>query len=161
FRQHQRRHDQQRENDGESRPVDGRGALAHFGVGTKRPVGRNSRVRIRTTKETITACAGLTQIDAEASSRLMKIDAAMEPPRLPIPPTTTTMNAFNIQSTPMAWLTLTSGPNSTPLAAAMPAPMANAPVCTHGTGMPMACAMTRSCVVARIQTPYLPYFRNS
>ena len=25
----------------------------------------------------------------------------------------------------------------------------------------MACAMTRSCVVARIQTPNLPYLRNS
>ena len=25
----------------------------------------------------------------------------------------------------------------------------------------MACAMTRSCVVALIQMPYLPYFRNS
>ena len=25
----------------------------------------------------------------------------------------------------------------------------------------MACAITRSCVVARIQTPNLPYFRNS
>jgi len=25
----------------------------------------------------------------------------------------------------------------------------------------MACAITRSCVVARIQTPYLPYLRNS
>ena len=32
---------------------------------------------------------------------------------------------------------------------------------THGTGMPIACAITRSCVVARIQMPYLPYFRNS
>ena len=42
-----------------------------------------------------------------------------------------------------------------------PAPMANAAVCTHGTGMPIACAMTRSCVVARIQMPYLPYLRNS
>ena len=46
-------------------------------------------------------------------------------------------------------------------AAAMPAPIANAAVCTQGTGMPMACAMTRSCVVARIQMPYLPYFRNT
>ena len=39
--------------------------------------------------------------------------------------------------------------------------MANTPVKTHGTGMPMACAMTRSCVVARIQMPNLPYLRNS
>src|SRR6516164_1632266 len=161
LRQHQRRHDQQRQDDREPGLVDGRRALAHFGVGTKRPVGRNSRVRMRTTKETITACAGLTQIEAYASSRLMKIEAAMEPPRLPMPPTTTTMKAFNIQSRPMVWLTPTSGPNSTPLAAAMPAPIANAPVWTHGTGMPMASAMTRSCVVARIQTPYLPYLRNS
>ena len=30
------------------------------------------------------------------------------------------------------------------IAAAMPAPIANTAVCTHGTGMPMACAMTRS-----------------
>ena len=41
-----------------------RSRLAHFGVGTNRPVGRNSRVRISTTNETITACAGLTQIEA-------------------------------------------------------------------------------------------------
>ena len=39
---------------------------------------------MRTTKETITACAGLTQIEAYASSRLMKIDAAMDPTRLPM-----------------------------------------------------------------------------
>jgi Zn-dependent peptidase ImmA (M78 family) len=38
--------------------------VAHLGVGTKRPVGRNSRTRISTTKEMITACAGLTQIAA-------------------------------------------------------------------------------------------------
>ena len=91
----------------------------------------------------------------------MKIAAAIEPPRLPMPPTTTTMKAFSTQSSPMVWLTPTSGPNSTPLAAAIPAPIANAAVCTHGTGMPMACAMTRSCVVARIQMPNLPYLRNS
>ena len=83
----------------------------------------------------------------------MKIEAAIDPPRLPMPPTTTTMKALSTQSSPMAWLTPTSGPNSTPLAAAMPAPIANTAVCTHGTGMPMACAMTRSCVVARIQMP--------
>ena len=40
------------------------GWLAHLGVGTKRPVGRNSRVRISATKETITACAGLTTMEA-------------------------------------------------------------------------------------------------
>ena len=27
--------------------------------------------------------------------------------------------------------------------------------------MPMACAMVRSCVVARIQMPKVPYLRNS
>jgi acyl CoA:acetate/3-ketoacid CoA transferase beta subunit len=40
-----------------------------------------------------------------------------------------------------------------PLAAAIAAPIANTAVCTIGTGMPMACAIMRSCVVARIQTP--------
>ena len=40
----------------------------------------------------------------------------------------------------------------------MAAPIANTTVWTHGTGMPMAAAMTRSCVVARIQMPCLPYF---
>ena len=58
----------------------------------------------------------------------------------------------------MAWLTPTVGPKSTPLAAAMAAPIAKTTVCTHGTGIPMAEAMTRSCVVARIQMPCLPYF---
>ena len=43
----------------------------------------------------------------------------------------------------------------------MPAPMANTPVSTHGTGMPIAWAITRSCVVARIQMPQVPNFRNS
>src|SRR5438552_4166850 len=46
----------------------------------------------------------------------MKIAAAIDPARLPMPPTTTTMKAFKIQSSPIAWLTPTSGPNSTPLA---------------------------------------------
>ena len=88
----------------------------------------------------------------------MKIDAAMEPPRLPMPPTTTTTNALSVKSKPIAWLMPTVGPKSTPLAAAMPAPIANTTVWTSGTGMPIASAMTRSCVVARIQIPCLPYF---
>ena len=36
----------------------------HLGVGTNKPVGRNNKVRISTTKETITACDGSTQIVA-------------------------------------------------------------------------------------------------
>ena len=43
----------------------------------------------------------------------------------------------------------------------MPEPIANTAVSTHGTGMPIAWAMTRSCVVARIQMPKLPNLRNS
>jgi len=35
----------------------------------------------------------------------------------------------------------------------IPAPIAKTAVKTHGTGIPIACAMTRSCVVARIQMP--------
>ena len=53
----------------------------------------------------------------------------------------------------MVWVTPPSGPNSTPLAAAIAAPIANTAVCTHGTGMPIAEAITRSWVVARIQMP--------
>ena len=44
-------------------------------------------------------------------------------------------------------------PNSTPLAAAIAEPIANTAISTQGTGMPIASAMTRSCVVARIQMP--------
>src|SRR3954465_1862003 len=118
-RQHQRRDDQQRHDDAEAGPVDDGVALAHLGVATNRPVGRTSNVRMSTTKDTITAWDGLTQIDAYASSRLIRIAAAIEPPRLPMPPITTTMKAFSTQSRPMVALTPTSGPNSTPLAAAM------------------------------------------
>src|SRR5262245_3329458 len=100
--QHERRHDQKHENDRETGPVSGRAAAAHFGVGTKRPVGRIKRVRMSTTNETITAWAGLTHRDAYASRRLMKIDARIEPARLPMPPTTTTMKALRIQSRPIA-----------------------------------------------------------
>src|SRR5262249_27439246 len=163
---HQRRHDQQSDHDGKDAPeencVASRGGrlrasrlvgriqgcgrwplghgdgLAHLGVGTNRPVGRNRSVRISTMNDTITACDGATQIGAWASRRLRKIAAAIEPPRLPMPPTTTTMKAFRTQFSPMVWLTATSGPNSTPLAAAIAAPIANVAVCTHGTGMPMA-----------------------
>jgi len=39
------------------------------------------------------------------------------------------------------------------MAAAMPEPIAKTAVKTHGTGMPIACAITRSWVVARIQMP--------
>ena len=46
------------------------------------------------------------------------------------------------------------------MAAAMAAPIANTVVCTSGTGMPMAEAITRSCMVARIQMPYFPNFRK-
>src|SRR5438105_6361636 len=102
--------------------------------------------------------AGLTQIVASDSSKLMKMDARIEPPRFPMPPTTTTTNARSVKSNPIAWLMPTVGPNSTPAAAAMPAPIAKTTVCTNGTGMPIASAMTRSCVVARIQMPCLPYF---
>src|SRR2546425_10613515 len=160
LREHERSDDEQNQDDGKADPVARRGSR-HLGVGTKRPVGRNSRVKIRTTNETITACAGLTQIDAKASSRLMKMAARMEPPRLPIPPTTTTMKALKITSSPIAWLTPTSGPKRTPLAAAMAAPIANTAVWTRGTGMPIAEAMMRSWVVGRIQMPYLPYFMKS
>ena len=43
----------------------------------------------------------------------------------------------------------------------MAAPRANTPVWTQGTGIPMAWAITRSCVVARIQMPYFPRWRKS
>src|SRR5208282_3978745 len=153
LRQHQRCNDQQRQDNSKPGPIDSRARRAHLGVGTKSPVGRNNRVRISTTKETMTAWAGLTHSEAYASNREMKIEAAIEPARFPMPPTTTTMKAFKIQSSPIAWLTPTNGPNKTPLAPAIPAPMAKTTVSTQGTGMPMACAMTRSCVVARIQIP--------
>ena len=57
-----------------------------------------------------------------------------------MPPTTTTMNARSVKSKPIVWVTPPSGPKSTPLAAAMAAPMANTAVCTqrhrdaHGRG---------------------------
>ena len=78
-----------------------------------------------------------------------------------MPPTTTTTNALSTQSAPITWLTPTRGANSTPLAAAIAAPIANTTVCTMGTGMPIAEAIVRSWVVARIQIPYLPYFRKA
>src|SRR5262249_46210230 len=62
--QHQRRNDQRRRYDPKGDPEALVGAFAHLGVGTKRPVGRKSRVRISTTKETMTACAGLTTMAA-------------------------------------------------------------------------------------------------
>src|SRR5262249_1445584 len=81
FRQHHRRYDEQRHYNAKAKPendsvaqlgphfktyrfVEWRGS--HFGVGTNRPVGRNSSVRMRmgTIKDPITACAGLTQIEA-------------------------------------------------------------------------------------------------
>src|SRR5207237_10359644 len=138
--QHERRDGEERQDEAKANPVtDGtRTRCHHFGVGTNRPVGLKRSVRISTTKETMTAWAGLTQIEANASSMLMKIDARIEPPRLPMPPTTTTMNAFSMKSSPMAWFTPTSGPKRTPLAAAMAAPTANTIVCTSGTGMPIA-----------------------
>src|SRR5262249_49535896 len=145
--------DEQRQDDAERRPEGEGGAPGHLGVGTNRPVGRISKVSIRTTKETMIACDGLTHNEAYASIRLMKIAAAIDPTRLPMPPTTTTMKALSTQSMPMAWLTPTRGPTSTPLAAAIPEPIANTSVSRRGTGMPMAWAMRRSWVVARIQTP--------
>src|SRR5215469_742481 len=161
LRQYQRRNDQQCNNDAKARPIDCSMAQPHLVAVARRPVGRNSRVRINTTKETMIAWAGLTQSEAYASNRLMKIAAAIDPARLPMPPTTTTMKALRIQSKPIAWLTPTSGPNSTPLAPAIAAPIANTAVSTHGTGMPIAWAITRSCVVALIQTPKMLNFRNS
>src|SRR6202035_3288991 len=77
FGQHERSKDQKRQDYAEPRPIDGSSAPAHFGVGTKSPVGRNSRVRISTTNETMTACAGMNHSDANTTSRLMKIAAAI------------------------------------------------------------------------------------
>ena len=79
FRQHQRRRgehgDHHAKADPENRAVAQSGlaerqrfvercGCCHFGVGTNRPVGRNSSVRISTTKDTITACEGSIQIVA-------------------------------------------------------------------------------------------------
>src|SRR5262249_53417119 len=177
--QHQRRQRERGDHDREAPPVrrarplgDGasdqrvdaaggrRRQRAHFGVGTNSPVGRKSRGRISAKKDTMMAWAGLTQMAASDSSRLTKIEARMEPARLPMPPTTTTTKALSVKSKPIAWLMPTSGPNRTPLAAAIDAPMANTTVCTQGTGIPIASAMTRSCVGARIQMPRLPYLGN-
>ena len=65
LRQDQRRDDEERQDDGEADPVGGGGAPhGYLGVGTKRPVGRKRSVRIRATKDTITAWAGLTISEA-------------------------------------------------------------------------------------------------
>src|SRR5581483_11367143 len=126
--QRQRRRGEQRHDERERHRVSGRRPAiappspAHFGVGTNRPVGRKRSVRIRATNDTITAWAGLTKMAAYASSRLMKIEARIDPARFPIPPTTTTMNARRVKSRPMVWVTPPSGPNRTPLAAAIAAP---------------------------------------
>src|SRR5262249_34284630 len=101
FRQDQRRDDQQCQHDAECNPIRCVAAFRHFGVGTNSPVGRKSSVRISTMNETITACAGLTQIAAYASSRLMKMAAAVDPPRSPLPSTTTIMKAFNTRASPI------------------------------------------------------------
>ena len=77
-----------------------------------------------------------------------------------MPPTTTTMKARSVKSEPIVCVTPPRGPKSTPLAAAMPAPMPNTTARTTGTGIPIAWAMTRSWVVARIQIPYLPKRRK-
>src|SRR5207245_1931276 len=69
--------------------------------------------------------------------------------------------AVSAQAAPMAVVTRTRGAKSTALAAAIEAPIANTTVWTMGTGIPMAAAMTRSWVVARIQMPYLPYLRKA
>ena len=119
-----------------------------------------SPMAIKATKETMTAWEGLTTREAYASSRLMKTAARIDPPRFPIPPTTTTMNARRVNSNPMVWVTAARGAKSTPEAAAIAAPIANTPVWTSGTGMPIAEAITRSWVVARIQIPYLPNLRK-
>ena len=55
-----------------------------------------------------------------------------------MPPTTTTMKALSTQSRPMVWLTPTSGANSTPLAAAIAAPIANTAVFAIGAAMAAA-----------------------
>ena len=61
LREHEGGNDEEREDDREAGPVRGDGAShGYLGVGTKRPVGRKSRVRIKATKDTITAWAGLT-----------------------------------------------------------------------------------------------------
>ena len=68
----------------------------------------------------------------------MKIAAAIEPARLPMPPITTTIKAFRIQSRPMAWLTPTSGPNKHAAGAGHRRADGEDAVSTHGTGMPIA-----------------------
>src|SRR5262249_33533270 len=62
--QHQRRNDQRRRYHPKCDPEALVGVFAHLGGGTNRPVGRKSKVRISTTKETMTACAGLTTMAA-------------------------------------------------------------------------------------------------
>src|SRR4030095_13847015 len=138
-REHDRRDHQQRYHHREPGPVAGGGRSrprrdrgGHFGVGTKSPVGRKSMVRTSTMNETITAWAGLTTIAAYASSRLTKIEARIEPPRVPVPPTTTTMNARGVKQKPIVGVTRANGPKSTPLAAAIAEPIAKTAVQTSG-----------------------------
>ena len=65
YRQHQRCNDQQRHDNAETDPIDYRVTVEIFHLGVaNRPVGLNSSVRISTTKDTITACEGFTQIEA-------------------------------------------------------------------------------------------------
>src|SRR3954468_579637 len=89
--QDQRRHRQQRHNKPEPGPIGDCVSVSHFGVGTKSPVGRNRRGGSSTTEETRTAWDGATNSAAKPSNRRMKSAARIEPPRLPMPPTTTTI----------------------------------------------------------------------
>ena len=98
---------------------------------------------------------------ASASSMPMNTAASTEPHRLPMPPTTTMMKARRMLLTPMVGSTPRIGAYRYPLMAAMAAPMPNTTVCTSGTGMPMAKAIWRSCVVARIHSPKRPRCMNS
>ena len=62
--QDQRRREEEGDDNGKAQPEDEAVAPPHLGVATKRPVGRNSRVTISTTNETMTACDGLTHSEA-------------------------------------------------------------------------------------------------
>src|SRR5579871_1009648 len=58
--QHERCGRQQPDNNGKAEPKDQGRAAAHRTAVANSPVGRNNRVRISTTNDTMTACAGLT-----------------------------------------------------------------------------------------------------
>src|ERR1051326_1602247 len=117
-----------------------------------RPLGRTSRMRPMTRNVSTSAIAG-TRMVRKVTAMPMSSPPQNAPVRLPMPPTTTTINALMRTCASRPGNRLSTGPATTPPNAASAAPNAKTPVNIAPMFTPRPAAICRSATPARMIAP--------